>query len=853
MTTAKRSLICLRRILSFVSCFLFLFCSVDCLKVVSDPATSSYHIQDSNGKILFQGGDISVFVGGKWCVHKTGEVAFSSNAKNDDFWQLTAKDREDIQGVDSIFGPFQGTKVTWSCTVGTNSPQEVTIVTSYKNMHSGQAVLFQVQWPEGALNTTVAGSFQSSMAHYPSLRPSPKEIPNALSWHGSFTQSVRGFSEGSQGGPTVFFNASDPGLSTVIVGSPWRGNWKSFSAGQTKNWAGEAGYWSPGTSGRIVQVPPNYTQTILLYQASSGITATLDSWGRAMQQASKPAAGPQKLSDVTLEKIGYQTDNGAMYCFCKDTNCSQTLLEEIEYLKLLGIPMGYLSFQGAGASSGRGKAAPWCVDTWGVDGGLSDQYPMDLTSFQKALGLPLQLYVPYFCPSNPYFGNGSQWNSTPSDPSLPECNGFAFENVQPSQSKAFYDWFMAKGIDHAGMVSFESDFMNQNYNCVPEFVQHATAAETWQQGMARAALERNVTIQWCYASPTDILASLDMPAVTNFRVSFDFCYGRSWDIGESSLLVWALGAVPSKDTLWSTDNNRFAVPGCPWTADHEESAAELHVVLALMSNGPVGISDAIGKTNATLLKRIITMDGTLLKPSKPLTSIDSTFLDVSRPILASSSAASGDNDGGYVYGTYGLGFSWYFVSFLLTQAFHIKLRDFWPQVSREQPVPYTFAYRHFGDGVECVNGKDAVSSGCVTIVSVDSVEDSSRIVFVAPPAPSLDDGGRGYPPTVTAVWQPCPKSGWIMLGELDKYVSVSPVRFRYVECTKEGVSVSVTGAIGEAVVLTALRPSKSIDEATGGVKVRYTVVKKKVTIHRNEEATLHFIPYDDPANNASIS
>jgi len=63
--------------------------------------------------------------------------------------------------------------------------------------------------------------------------------------------------------------------------------------------------------------------------------------------------------------------------------------------------MGYLSFQGGGASSGRGSAAPWCVNTWGIDGGLSNQHPLDLTSFQKALGIPLQLYAPYFCPDSP--------------------------------------------------------------------------------------------------------------------------------------------------------------------------------------------------------------------------------------------------------------------------------------------------------------------------------------------------------------------------------------------------------------------------------------------------------------------
>ncbi|CAB9515401.1 expressed unknown protein [Seminavis robusta] len=822
--------------LARIACFCLCLSSgvVQSLKVVSDPATLSYHIEDTFRHVLFRGGNVAFFMAGKWCVHKSSdnEVTETSSAKND-HWDLKIGSRKEINGTETALGAFTGLQVEWSCEHGSSDPLSTTkILTAYKNFRSGNAVLLEVQWPEGALNTTVT-DYKSAMTRYPSLIPSSILLPDALSWHGSFTQSIRGFSEGTQGGPTVFFNASDPSLNTVIVGSPWGGNWKSFSAGNNNGL-----YWAPGTSGRIKELPPLYKQSILLFQRTigkgGGITGTLDQWGQTMQHASRQA-GPWKLPDITLQKIGYQTDNGAMYCFCHDRNCSQTLLQEIDYLKSQGIPMGYLSFQGAGASSGRGKAAPWCVDTWGVDGGLADQYPMDLKTFQRALGLPLQLYAPYFCPNSSYFRDDSQWKPVHSDPALPGCKAYAFDNVKPAQSRSFYDWFMAKGVDRAGMVSFESDFMNQNYNCVPDFVQHATAAQTWQQGMAGAALAKNITIQWCYALPTDILASLDMPAVTNFRVSFDFCYGRSWDIGESSLLVWALGSAPSKDTLWSTDNNRTAIPGCPWTADHEQSAAELHVVLALMSNGPVGLSDAIGQTNAKLLKRIITKDGTLLKPSKPLTAVDSTFLKQSHPRIL---AAPSSKDGGYVYGTAGLVYSWYFVSFLLPSAFSVRMRDFWPPIKKQYSYRFV-ARRRLGDHqAECENGKDAILSGCVTFVPLPSEDDLSAIVFEAPAM--LDDNTQGqFTPTVTAIWQPCPQSGWIMLGELGKYVPVSPVRFRKVQCTSSGVSVSVSGAPGETVILTALRPSEAATlegslevRIRGGNKkrLRYMVVKKKVTV-----------------------
>jgi hypothetical protein len=58
--------------------------------------------------------------------------------------------------------------------------------------------------------------------------------------------------------------------------------------------------------------------------------------------------------------------------------------------------------------------------------------------------------------------------------------------------------------------------------------------------MADVGLARKIPIQWCYATPSNVLSSLTMPAVTNFRGSNDYYYGSSWDVGLSSLLIWAV-------------------------------------------------------------------------------------------------------------------------------------------------------------------------------------------------------------------------------------------------------------------------------------------------------------------------
>ena len=49
-------------------------------------------------------------------------------------------------------------------------------------------------------------------------------------------------------------------------------------------------------------------------------------------------------------------------------------------------------------------------------------------------------------------------------------------------------------------------------------------------------------------------------------------------------------------------------------------------MLVVLHSGPVGFSDAIGQTNASLIRRTCNANGTLLKPSKPLTTIDRLVL-----------------------------------------------------------------------------------------------------------------------------------------------------------------------------------------------------------------------------------
>ena len=59
-----------------------------------------------------------------------------------------------------------------------------------------------------------------------------------------------------------------------------------------------------------------------------------------------------------------------------------------------------------------------------------------------------------------------------------------------------------------GMSSFEPDFLHENFICVEEFLRNATAADTWFDGMSAAAEDQGLAMQWCMATPADVLNAL---------------------------------------------------------------------------------------------------------------------------------------------------------------------------------------------------------------------------------------------------------------------------------------------------------------------------------------------------------
>ena len=132
----------------------------------------------------------------------------------------------------------------------------------------------------------------------------------------------------------------------------------------------------------------------------------------------------------------------------------------------------------------------------------------------------------------------------------------------------------------------------------------------------------------------------------------------------------------------------------------------------------------------------------------------------------------------------------------------LQRNDLWPRATASA----VYVSRRWDSSRPCQNGSAAVASGCVTASTAG--EDLPDLQSHS--AASNGTYGIGESPFVLIAIHEVPAGGWLVWEE-GKYVPVSSRRFKHVETTTlggggGGLSVTLAGAPGEVVVLTALQP-----------------------------------------------
>ena len=418
---------------------------------------------------------------------------------------------------------------------------------------------------------------------------------------GIWNSSSKILQSGMESGPVVLFNINKKGDSDILVLSPFS-RFMATSLSQANN------ILEYGVMGSIISIPENYNHSMIVFYSSKGINEGVREWGQAMQKAHN-RTNQNRLNDLSINYLGYYTDNGAYYYYHTEDgqNYQQTMLDSIQKIQL---PFHYLQ-----------------IDSWwyykGIGGGVSewvarpDVFPDGLPALDRKLqNLPIVAHNRYWAYDTVYKQNYSFV--------LDEKNGKAL----PVGNDSFWVDLFTQARQW-GLIVYEQDWLITVMNGFSPVQTDIHLGYQWLTSMGDAAEKLNINLQYCMSLPRHILAALEIPRVTQTRVSGDYASalstppGSQWAIGISSMFAEAIGLASFKDVFWSTS----VQPGAPYGKSPREVLPDREVLISTLSTGPVGPGDAINYTNVERIMKCCRKDGLILKPDRPLTTLNALISD----------------------------------------------------------------------------------------------------------------------------------------------------------------------------------------------------------------------------------
>jgi hypothetical protein len=356
-----------------------------------------------------------------------------------------------------------------------------------------------------------------------------------------------------------------------------------------------------GLNEGVANLPAGFThQTLLAFDV--GVNAAWDSWGTALTDL-QGKHRPSNDADIGLRYLGYWTDNGAAYWYNYEQGLGYagTLETLVQRYREEGIPLRYLQLDswwysktltGPGGESLKPNNPQLPAEEWNRYGGLLTYeahptvFPGGLATFQKKIGLPLITHNRWIDPASPYHTHY-------------DISGVAA--VDPRFWKEIMDY-----TSSANVVTYEQDWLNVIYKYSPALGTALSAGDAFTDGMARAAQEKGMSMQYCMALPRHFLQGARYGNLTTIRTSGDRFTRSKWDAFlYTSRLASALGIWPWTDVFMSTETD--------------------NVLIATLSGGMVGNGDKIGAENKDNLLRAARLDGVIVKPDAPLLPIDAMY------------------------------------------------------------------------------------------------------------------------------------------------------------------------------------------------------------------------------------
>ena len=536
------------------------------------------------GKLWFNSGPTSVRWKGSW---------YSTDDDTLKLVNYTQVDREDV------WGKFSSLRLLWKSSTG-----DFSYVTYINTYYDDWIYVFVQEFLNGTEDAST-GSDDNTISSFPCFLVEDLGLKRGyLTWHGNqdkylaadkWSSNVPVYGKADGGLPLVIF---DQDLENTVVISPLT-NFIEASQGSWNPKSANVPALGIGLIGSVDSVPPNYVFKSVVV-AGENVTGTMEKWGSLMRKmySKKPVA------DFTVNNLGYWTDNGACYYYNTGpySNYEEALIAVKQDADKQGIPYKYLQLDSWWYYKGVGNG----VKNWTA---MTDVFPNGIDFVVQKTGWPIVAHNRFWSSNTDYAKqNGGDYNFVVD-------GNFALPN-----DSSFWHFILSSSQKQWNLSVYEQDWLDTEYEGLKELRSDLILGRTWLQQMGEAAHDLNLTIQYCMPWPRHIMQSLEIPAVTQVRVSDDYRPGNSqWKIGDTTMLAHALGLASFKDNFHSSPIEK----GCK-TLPEPYPALETYV--SALSGGPIGPSDAVGGANKTLIMATCMSDGRLLKPSRPGMLLDRTYV-----------------------------------------------------------------------------------------------------------------------------------------------------------------------------------------------------------------------------------
>ena len=292
-----------------------------------------------------------------------------------------------------------------------------------------------------------------------------------------------------------------------------------------------------------------------------------------------------------------------------------------------------------------------------------------------------------------------------------------------------------------------------------------------------------------------LMMALSLSQTTNARGSHDYASDVNWNVGPSMLLTQALGIKLSKDNFWTTFNE--PVPSDYTKSGGDYNSTEIHALAALLSTGPVGISDGAGLTNKTLIMRTCAQNGRLLQASRSSCSIDDQF-------VLEAFGHNSINVWAAPFGPKNINDLWNIVYAIdMEKPYNLMVNSLYPALNKN----FVYMVRNWHNYTNCKNNTMAIANGCIMLTN----EKKDGFLYTLNPQPIQKPMEHSFELVTISL---ASFDELVFIGELNKYVSSSENRFDNLMIEEMSLSVDIVGDSNENIEITILKPNANKNDYT---------------------------------------